>query len=95
MCSVGLFDSLRSLRVIRFAHQNEKNGRRPEGPTTMSEHRRRESNGGAIGTNFELDSRLKVKPLEQSEMLINLRNSLIFIKSVLINPEMMKCTLTL
>lgn len=51
--------------------------------------------GGDAGTNFELDSRQKVKPLEQSEKLIGLRNSLIFIKSVLIDPEMMKCTLTL
>ena len=53
------------------------------------------SNGGAIGTKFELDRRLKVKPLEQSEKLMRLRNSLIFIKSALLDPEMMKCTLTL
>ena len=47
-------------------------------------------NGGAIGTNFELDSRPNVDPLTQSEKLIGLRNSLIFIRAILKNPSMME-----
>ncbi len=53
------------------------------------------TNGGAERTNLELDSRRKVDPITQSEKLIWLRNSLDFIRSILSNPEMTKCALTL
>lgn len=51
--------------------------------------------GGAVRINLELDSLRKVDPVVRSEKLIGLRNSLDFIKSILKNPQMMECALTL
>ena len=51
--------------------------------------------GGAVGINFELDRPRKVDPLERSEKLICLRNSLDFVKNILKAPPTIECTLTL
>ena len=51
--------------------------------------------GGAVGINFELDRPREVDPLERSEKLICLRNSLDFVKNILKDPPAMECTLTL
>lgn len=52
-------------------------------------------NGGDDGTNFELDTRPKVDALTLSEKLIALRNSLIFVRSILKCPPAMETALTL
>lgn len=52
-------------------------------------------NGGAEGINFELDRPRKVDSLERSERLIGLRNSLHYVKNILLNPQAIECTLTL
>ena len=61
----------------------------------VSDRFRRASLGGAVRTNLELDSLPKVDPLEQSEKLIWLSNSLDFVRSILKNPLAMECSLTL
>lgn len=53
------------------------------------------TNGGAEGINFELDRPRKVDPLERSEKLIGLRNSLDYIKNILKMPQEAELTLTL
>ena len=48
-----------------------------------------------MGNDLELDRRLKVDALTLSEMLLALRNSLDFVRSILKNPQAMECALTL